>query len=75
MPSNDGKGGDKYRPTFAYNDQKTSRSDKWRTFITNLQSWMGTKTPLLAEHIISDVFDEEEENCGQPDDFFSTLLV
>ena len=74
MPSNDSKGGDKYRPTFAHNDQKSSRSDKWRIFITNLKSWLGTKTPLLAEHNLSDVFDEEVENCGQTEDFFTYVL-
>jgi hypothetical protein len=73
MP-NDSKGGDKYRPTYVHSDQKSSRSDKWRIFTTNLKSWLGTKTPLLAEHVLSDVFDEEVENCGQPEDFFTYVL-
>ena len=52
MATNDSKG-DKYRPVFAHNDQKTSRAERWRTFETNLQSFMGPKTPILAEHILT----------------------
>ena len=73
MSTGDGKG-DKYRPIFPHNDQKTSRAERWRDFDTNLQSYMGTKTPILAEHIVSDIFDEDELNCGQSDDFFHYTL-
>ena len=75
MSTGDSKG-DKYRtcPIFPHNDQKTSRAERWRDFDTNLQSYIGTKTPILAEHILSDIFDEDELNCGQSDDFFHYTL-
>ena len=73
MSTSDSKG-DKYRPIFPHNDQKSSRAERWRAFETSLQSYLGTKTPLLAEHILSDTFDEEEVNCGQTADFFQYIL-
>ena len=74
MSTSDGNKGDKFRPVFPHHDQKRSRAERWRDFVTNLQSYMGTKTPILAEHILSDVFDEDEENCGQSYEFFHYTL-
>ena len=74
MSTSDSSKGDKFRPIFPHHDQKRSRAERWRDFVTNLQSYMGTKTPILAEHILSDSFDEDEVNCGQTDDFFQYTL-
>ena len=72
MSTSDSKG-DKYRPIFPHNEQKSSSAERWRAFETDLQSYLGTKTPILAEHL-SNVFDEEEQNCGQTEDFFQYIL-
>jgi hypothetical protein len=72
MATNDSK--DKYRPTFPHNDSKTSRAERWRTFDTNVQSYMGTKCPMLAEHMLSCTFDEKQNCCGQSDTFFEITL-